>query len=87
MAFSGVASAPLVTFLTCQCLQVGDVRHVRNVPHVLAPPGFPNVMIQALVTGNAFPSPCQSPHIDAATAEVLLQVRNADHLEVKHGRG
>jgi len=35
MAFSGVPSAPLSTFLTCQCLEVGELRHVRNVPHVL----------------------------------------------------
>jgi len=32
-----VPSAPLVTFLTCQCREVGNIRHVRNVPHVLSP--------------------------------------------------
>ena len=42
-----VASSRWGTFPTCQCAQVGEGRHVRNVPHVLPPPAFRKVMIKA----------------------------------------
>ena len=35
------------TFLTCQYLEIGEARHVRNVPHALALPAFREVMIEA----------------------------------------
>ena len=37
------------TFPTCRCLEVGELRHVRNVSHVPAPLAFAKVAIKAQV--------------------------------------